>query len=142
MKHDIHAETARTSDLFAVAAILAEHRGEDNPITSGEIATVTGLDSLDSTPRTRGVIRRLTEEHGLPIAASNQGYYMIADAGEASEYLRDLEQRKQGIKQRQQAVGNAVEQRGLATNSETVSAWLTDLESQLLETDSDDEEGN
>jgi hypothetical protein len=131
MKHDIHAETATENDLVKVAAILADHRGKDNPITSGEIAEVTDLDTHDSTPKTRGVIRTLTEDYGLPIAASTKGYYMIANGAEASEYLRDLEQRMRGVQKRKDNVCEAVESRGIADSEQTVRTWVSDLETQV-----------
>lgn len=131
MKHDIHAETATDNDLVRVAAILADHRGKDNPITSGEIADATDLDTHDSTPKTRGVIRELTEDYGLPIAASTKGYYLISDGLEASEYLRDLEGRMRGIQKRKDNVCEAVESRGIADSEQTVRTWVLDLESDV-----------
>lgn len=133
MKHDIQADTATVHDLVAVAEILVEHRGEDNPITSGEIADRTGLDSLDSTPRTRGVIRKLTREFGLPIAASNKGYYFIENRGEAREYLDHLKGRRRGIEQRETAVQSAVDRRGMARTESQARSWVQDLRGQLVE---------
>lgn len=131
MKHDIHAQTATDNDLVKVAAILADHRGADNPITSGEIAEATDLDTHDSTPKTRGVIRELTEDYGLPIAASTKGYYLIENGIEASEYLRDLEGRMQGIQNRKDNVCDAVETKGIADSEQTVRAWIDELESEV-----------
>lgn len=127
---DIHAETAAESDLMTVAHILSTHRGSEQAVTSQEIADLTGLDSLDSTPRTRGVIRRLSEEHGFPIGASSNGYFLIADGDEADEYLETLNTRIQGIVKRKQTVQNAIEQRGYAKSAAEVSNWLDDVEEQ------------
>lgn len=131
MNHDIHAETATDNDLVQVAAIQADHRGKENAITSGEIAEETGLDTHDSTPTTRGVIRTLIEDHGFPIAASNKGYYFIEDGIEASEYLRHLETRMQGVQKRKDIVCNAVENRGIADSEDTVRSWVMELESEM-----------
>lgn len=137
MKHDIHAQTATDNDLVKVAAILADHRGKDNPITSREIAEVTGLDSLDSAPKTRGVIRQLTNEFGLPIAASTKGNYLISDGVEASEHLRDLEQWMAGITTRKDRVCDAVETKGVADSEATVRSWVREVEHEIMT----DEEG-
>lgn len=121
---DIHAETATESDIVAVARILVSHRGRENAITSREISERTGLDSLDSTPRTRGVIRRLSEEYAFPIGASGNGYFLIATRDEAEEYLDTLNTRIQGIDRRKETVVSAIEHRGYAQSPEDVSEWL------------------
>lgn len=138
MSHDYKAESATLTDLIAVAEILVDHRGEDNPITSREIADETGLDSLDSTPCTRGVLRRLECEHDLPIASSNKGYYLIEEHGEARDYLQNLESRKQGIEQRKKAVMSAVERRGTAQSEAMARSWVDELQDQLVESTEDD----
>lgn len=129
--HDIHAETATMSDIVAVAEILAQHRGSDNPVTSGEIADRTGLDSLDSTPRTRGVIRKLSRQFDFPIGASTKGYFLIERRGEAQEYLDDLEGRIQGIEQRKNAVVSSVNRRGVADDSAAVGNWIDDVREEV-----------
>lgn len=131
MKHDIHAETATDSDLVEVAAILADHRGKDNAITSGEIADMTGLDAHDSTPTTRGVIRKLIVEYGLPIASTSTGYYFIENGVEVSECLRQLEGRMAGIQRRKDRLCDAVETYGVADSEQTVRSWVMELESQV-----------
>lgn len=138
MSHDYKAKTAARTDLIAVADILSEHRGADNPITSGEIADMTGLDSLDSTPRTRGVIRRLEVEHDFPVASGGEGYYLVQELSEMRDYLTNLEKRKQGIKQRQAAVKSAVEQRGIAQSEEKAQSWVDELRDDLVESTEDD----
>lgn len=138
MNHDYKAETATLTDLIAVAEILVEHRGQDNPITSGEIAGRTGLDTLDSTPRTRGVIRRLECEHDFPVASGGTGYYLIEEHGEVRDYLQNLESRKQGIKKRQEAVKDAVERRGTAQSEAMARSWVDELQDELVESTEDD----
>lgn len=138
MSHDYNAETATLSDLIAVAEILVEHRGEENPITSGEIADETGLDSLDSSPRTRGVLRRLTHEFDFPIASNNQGYFLITERAEARSYLDDLKGRRKGIEQRENAVLTAVDRRGPARSEAMARLWVQELHDQLGESTEDD----
>lgn len=132
---DIHAETATQSDLVAVAKILAQHRGSDNPVTSQEIADDTGLDSLDSTPRTRGVIRKLSRQHDFPIGASSKGYFLIAAENEAQSYLDDLEGRIEGIERRKDAVMSSINRRGCADSSTDVESWVQDLADEIDEGD-------
>lgn len=126
-KPDIHAETATEEDIVAVAEILAEHRGADNPVTSQEIADKTGLDANDSTPRTRGVIRKLQRQYDFPVAASSQGYYLIERRQEARKYLDDLDGRIHGIKQRKHAVLSSVSRRGVASDSSEIEQWIDDV---------------
>lgn len=130
--HDIHAETATTADIVAVAEILADHRGSDNPVTSGEIADKTGLDSLDSTPRTRGVIRKLSRQYDFPIGASTKGYFLIEQKAEAQSYLDDLDGRIQGIEQRKNAVMSSINRRGVADGS-AVDDWVDDVREEVDE---------
>lgn len=131
--HDIHAEDATEADIVAVAEILSEHRGSDNPVTSGEIADKTGLDSLDSTPRTRGVIRRLQRQYDWPVASSPKGYFLIKQKGEAQEYIDDLEGRIQGIEQRKNAVVSSISRRGVADGSAAVDDWIDDVREEVGE---------
>lgn len=138
MNHDYKAESATLTDLIAVAEILVEHRGSDNPITSGEIADRTGLDTLDSTPRTRGVIRKLECEYDFPVASGGTGYYLVQEHGEVRDYLQNLESRKQGIKKRQEAVKSAVETRGTARSEAMARSWVDDLQDELIESTEED----
>lgn len=130
--HDIHGDDASTNDIIAVAEILSEHRGSDNPVTSGEIADKTGLDSLDSTPRTRGVIRKLSRQYDFPIGASTKGYFLIERRGEAQEYLDDLDGRIQGIEQRKNAVVSSINRRGVADGA-AVDEWVDDVREEVNE---------
>lgn len=131
--HDIHAEDATEADIVAVAEILAEHRGRDNAVSSQEIADKTGLDTSDSTPRTRGVIRKLQRQYDWPVAATNQGYFLISQKGEARTYLDNLDNRIRGIEKRQDAVVSSISRRGCADGSHPVGEWLNDVREEVGE---------
>ena len=93
--------------------VLLSHTGADSPVTSRELSEeLGGMDTLDSTPNTRELIRYLVAVEGYPIAAGSTGYYMLSDEDELLEYLSSLQNRIQGIQQRQQNVIDAVRERG------------------------------
>lgn len=120
-------------DIVAVAEILAEHRGSSDPVTSQEIADRTGLDSLDSTPRTRGVIRKLQRQYDWPVASSSKGYFLIEQPQEARTYIDDLEGRIEGIEQRKNAVVSSINRRGVADESSAVREWIDDVREEVGE---------
>lgn len=90
-----------------VKELLLEHEGSDDPITSREINEEINLDNLGSFPSTRAVIRELVLEDQLPIAATSQGYFIIQDENELSEYVDQLESRVMNITERKFAVQRA-----------------------------------
>lgn len=91
-----------------VKELLLDHEGSDNPITSREINEEINLDNIGSFPSTRAVIRELVLEDQLPIAATSQGYFIIQDEDELSEYVDQLESRVMNITERKFAVKRAV----------------------------------
>lgn len=90
-----------------VKELLLDHEGSDNPITSREINEEINLDNIGSFPSTRAVIRELVLEDQLPIAATSQGYFIIQDEDELSEYVDQLESRVMNITERKFAVQRA-----------------------------------
>ena len=101
-----HNVSERTLDH--IEAILRQRTGSDNAITSSELSDLLGdLDHHDSTPKTRAAIRQLVHERGIPIAASNKGYYYIETEEELQQYVDDLSGRIKGIADRRDAVMNA-----------------------------------
>lgn len=90
-----------------VKELLLDHEGADNPITSREINEEINLDNIGSFPSTRAVIRELVLEDQLPIAATSQGYFIIQDENELSEYVNQLESRVMNITERKFAVQRA-----------------------------------
>jgi hypothetical protein len=93
-----------------LAAILREHRGRANAITSDELADRLGWDDGNGNPETRFAIRDLVEQTGLPVASCPQGYFVVETRRELKEYIGDLEQRKKGITARQEAVLEAFDE--------------------------------
>lgn len=89
--------------------VLLDHPGQDNAITSTEIAREMGIADPNGNPVIRGGIRELIKATGLPIGACNQGYYLIQTPSELRRYLRDLDTRIAGIEQRKQLVREAFE---------------------------------
>ena len=91
-----------------VREILKQHRGRDNPVSSRELSDKYDIDSINSFPNTRAIIRELLVEEKMPIGACNEGYFMIETEEEFEQYLGNLETRKLRIEDRIQAVYKAV----------------------------------
>jgi len=63
--------------------LLQDHVGEQNAVTQKQLATATGLN-----PSTlRSELRRLREERNIPIANLRNGYFVIQEKEELSEYI-------------------------------------------------------
>ena len=55
--------------------ILPSHYGKRNPITAEKI----GINEDDTHSQTRALILECAQKFKLPLAASNQGYYLISN---------------------------------------------------------------
>lgn len=103
--------------LQEARSILEQHVGKDNAITSQELSErLGGLDTLDSTPNTRAVIRDVMEAYQLPIAGSSDGYYIVSGPDEYTDAMALLNSRIDGIRERQQLLAEAWQ-----TNAEAFS---------------------
>lgn len=123
--------------LAAGAAILVEHTGKGDYITSEELSDrLGGLDTLDSTPKTRALIRRLTYEWGMSIAANSNGYYMMESEAELREYQAFLRKRALRTQQRIFAVAeNFYEGQEGSLPPETRQSHLGAVEDDLADLD-------
>lgn len=100
--------------LDAVEEILWRHVGEESAITSGEISDKLGnVDAVDSTPRTRGMIRELVFNREVPVVASTKGYYVVSSEDELDDYSANLANRAERIKDRRSAVVHAAYSSGM-----------------------------
>lgn len=89
-------------------AILENHRGAANPITSRELSEQLHDDKeVGSFPKTRFLIRDIMLEEKIPIAATHDGYFIIETESELKEYVENLEQRILGMSERKFAVQRA-----------------------------------
>lgn len=94
-------------------AILKDHVGEANAITSQELSDeLGGLDSLDSTPQTRAVVREVIAQHRLPVAGSANGYFVVASEDEYDAAIETLESRIIGIVERKTLLRLAYRENG------------------------------
>ena len=84
--------------------LLLDHQGADNPITSRELNEKLDLDNVGSFPSTRALVREIVIEDQIPIAGTNQGYFVIETEAELSEYLDNLNSRIESIIERRFAV--------------------------------------
>jgi hypothetical protein len=90
-----------------VKDIILNHRGSDNPISSREINEEIGVDNIGSFPSTRAIVRELVLEDQIPIASSNQGYYVVETEDEIAEYIDNLSARIDSIAERRFAIQRA-----------------------------------
>lgn len=104
--------------LDRLQALMMDHRGPDNTISSGQIAEMLDIDDGEAQPKTREAIRTLSEERGVPIASTSRGYFLIETEGQLNDYLERLDSRIAGIQQRKQTV---------------MDAWGDHLESKIRE---------
>lgn len=82
--------------------------GRENGRFSGELAATVGIKDSAAWPSTRELLRSLTYDHDVPIAATtSDGYFIIETAREHRDYQATLEARIQGIEKRKRAVAEA-----------------------------------
>jgi hypothetical protein len=95
---DIDGET-----LDALATTLRSGaRGQDNAITSGELAARHVPDDGEANPTTREAIKILMRERGLPVIGGPSGYYIPESQAPVDDAIASLEGRVEGIRERQQ----------------------------------------
>jgi hypothetical protein len=87
-----------------VRELLLDHRGSDDPITAREINEVIDEDRVGSFPGTRELIREIVIEDEIPVASTNQGYFVVDNEEELSEYVDNLTRRAMAILERRFAV--------------------------------------
>ena len=92
--------------LKKINEILLNHKGKQNRITSGKIASQIGIKEDDTHARTRALILECAKEYKLPLAADTRGYYLITCQKEYDEYMANLNSRKDGIDERIKIITN------------------------------------
>ena len=101
--------------LDAAEELIMAHPGKRNAISSKEISEeLGGLDTLDSTPATRKVMRRLIKKRGVLVGACSKGYFLIETQDELNDYLDNLAHREGQIRERREALRRLAERDGLA----------------------------
>lgn len=63
-----------------------------------------GIFEDDTHATTRSLLLQAAETYKLPLAASNRGYYLIANETEYKEYMASLDARMEGIKRRKDII--------------------------------------
>lgn len=83
---------------------LEKHIGKSNKITSKQIAEIIGIREDATQAKTRALILECAKQYKLPLAADNQGYYLITSERELNEYIKNLDSRIAGIKDRKRLI--------------------------------------
>ena len=88
-------------DLYDRAwEILAQHVGHKNPITSAELSrTLQVGDDKRGTRETRSIVLEVIRR-GLPVGATDEGYFVLENEVEKEDYIRELNDRIAGISNR------------------------------------------
>ena len=95
-----------------IQKILQTHKGKEHPITSAKIAEMLGIKEDDTHAKTRAIIRECAEEYYLPLLSSNRGYYLAQSENELNQYIKNLDSRIAGIKERKRIIKNNFERHG------------------------------
>ena len=87
-----------------IRKILIDHKGKKNRITAGKIAIKIGITENETYARTRTLIFECAKIHKLPLAADTKGYYLITNKKEYDDYIKNLDSRIAGIKERKRII--------------------------------------
>ncbi len=91
-------------NLEKISKILLNHKGKNNKITSKAIADKLGIIEDDTYSKTRKLILESAEKYKLPLAANNNGYYLICNDSEYMDYMKNLDSRIEGINLRKNII--------------------------------------
>ncbi len=90
-------------------AELKTHVGHENPLSSAELARILGTgDEHRGTATTRSIIVEVIRR-GLPVGATEAGYFVLSSRIELDRYIRELEDRAGAIVYRGKLVQRAFE---------------------------------
>lgn len=81
--------------------------GQENAITSGELAREVTGETAEANPKTREAVKELLRERSLPVVGSNDGYYIPTSSGPIEDEIESLEGRISGIRERQHLLREA-----------------------------------
>lgn len=99
---------ARTASICRI--LHDEARGPENAISSAELADRVGIDDGEARPVTRRLVRQVMEYHLLPIASTNEGYFICDDPTLAKDELASLDHRIGEIEKRKELFEQALTQ--------------------------------
>lgn len=103
-KTNLYDLTVQERNLLAV---LAQHVGSDNAITSRDIQSLLMVNDTESRPETRKLVRSVMRKTNVPIGSNNGGYYIIATADDLDEYMDRLDETIMGTMKRSNEVFQA-----------------------------------
>jgi hypothetical protein len=86
--------------LIKIRDILLDHKGNENYISSSQIADMVGVKAGKSNITIRGLIKDTIYQYGLPVAGGSKGYFLIMTDEELKAYMNNLNSRKQEIDDR------------------------------------------
>jgi len=119
--------------LDALRMELSGRYGRSESITSGELSSIVS-ENAEANPRTRAAIKQLMRETSMPIIGNNAGYYVAESNRDVAEYVMGLQDRIDGIKERQRLIMENWEQTQ-ERNDDTARSTLSEAEIEAIEDD-------
>lgn len=103
--------TDSSAELRALARYMATYCvGESNAMTAAKLCKVVG-DELPhealTNPKTRGLLRRLTMDLGVPVSSGRKGFWLPGTVGELWAYTTELRGRAEAMVERAVKLENA-----------------------------------
>ena len=87
-------------ELELIKKQLSKHRGKGNEISAGIIGDLLKFEKDDTHAKARYRIKKCAEKYHIPLAANNNGYFIMTTPDELKEYQENLDSRIEEIKER------------------------------------------
>lgn len=87
-------------ELELIKNQLSMHRGKGNEISAGVIGDLLQFEKDDTHAKARKRIKKCAEKYHIPLAANNNGYYIMTTPDELKEYQDNLDSRIEEINER------------------------------------------
>lgn len=108
----IHATVPDTEKRISVESVLYRLRefiqhhmqGKQNAMKSGAIMNSMGFHAGGTNQKLRAASKLLLREEKVPLVSGTSGFYVAQTVEELNEYDKNMESRKQGIQEDQDAV--------------------------------------
>jgi len=106
-----HNPSTDPDTLDVLERILTDdHVGEQNAITSDELATALDeCDAHDTNPSIRDACRDLLLSRGVPVASGTDGYWIAADESELKDEIATIREKIGALNHRKMALDAAAE---------------------------------
>ena len=102
---DTEPRTSMNSVLYRLREFVQHNiQGKENAMKSGAIMHSMGFQAGGTNQKLRAAAKLLLREEKIPLVSGTSGFYMAQTIDELNEYDRNLESRKKGVQESQDAV--------------------------------------